>query len=423
MAKYYFAPVQAKGAKYYWAVGISGALALAWLVASYIRFIGGPYLTGLNHQVTWAGPKVVFVLFVGLSAGSLILSALASVFGQKEYKVLSRIGGFFSVLFILAALLLLITDWGRPDRIFLVFNPSNMNPTSMLSLNAVFYTTYMIIGIFYLWAQFKEHDKAMTGLAIAAVIAAVFVHTGTGFIFAIANAREMLFTPVVPIAFVVAALSSGTGLIMNILYFTFKLTGRPIDVRFFRQLGKVMLGLIIFVIYLMAVEHLIHLYVPEHREAELFVLFGKDGGAFFTWAFWGGLIGLGGIVPIFLLLYKRTRDNLKWILTAGGLHVFGILCERMLIILPGQMLPINILPGYTMSSAFADGKIATYLPSGWEWMQLIGIFGFVVFVYLMGLRMLPLLPVEGRYVKKGKPEVTELDELVKAELVTTSITT
>ncbi|MCL6472193.1 MAG: polysulfide reductase NrfD [Firmicutes bacterium] len=417
MAKYYFAPVKAKGAKYYWVMGILGALTLGWLIASYIRFIGGPYLTGLNHQVTWAGPKVVFVLFVGLSAGSFIISALSAVFGQKEYKVLSRVGGFLAVLFILAALLLLITDWGRPDRLFIVFDPNNINPTSMLSLNAFFYTTYMVIGIFYLWAQFKEHDRAMTGLAIAATVAAVFVHTGTGFIFAIANAREMLFTPVVPIAFVVAALSSGSGMIMNVLYFTFKLTGRSVDVRFFRQLSKVMLGLIIVVIYLMAVEHLMHLYVPEHREGELFVLFGEHGGQFFQWAFWGGLITIGGIVPVFLLLYKRTKDNLKWILTAGGLHVFGVLCERMLIILPGQMLPISILPGYQISSAFGDGKIWNYLPSGYEWMQLIGIFAFVAFVYILGLRMLPLLPVEGRYVSEGKPKVTELDEIVEAELV------
>lgn len=52
-------------------------------------------------------------------------------------------------------------------------------------------------------------------------------------------------------------------------------------------------------------------------------------------------------------------------------------------------------------------------------MQIIGIFGFVGFVFIMSLRMLPLLPVEGRYVKKGKSEVTELDAIVEADLATT----
>lgn len=400
MAKYYFAKVEAKGAKYYWAMSILGALILAWLAASYVRFVGGYYLTGLNHTVTWAAPKVIFVLFVGLSAGSFIISALSGVFGQKEYKVLSRVAGFLAVLFMVGALALLVSDWGRPDRIVLPLIPSYMNFRSMLSLNALVYSTYITLGILYLWAQFKGRDKAVTALAIIATITAIFVHSGTGFIFSIANAREMLFTPIVPLAFVVAALSSGTGMVMNILYFTFKLTGRPIDVRFFKQLSKIMLGLIIFVVYLMAVEHLMHWYVPEHAEGEMFVLFGHHGGQFFQWAFWAGLIGLGGIVPIFILLNPRTKTNLKWILTAGALHVFGVLCERILIILPGQFLPVPILPGYEISSAFGDGKILWYFPSFIEWTQIIGVIALVVFLYIMGLRMLPFLPAEGKYVKE-----------------------
>jgi len=38
----------------------------------------------------------------------------------------------------------------------------------------------------------------------------------------------------------------------------------------------------------------------------------------------------------------------------------------------------------------------------------------VAFVYIMALRMPPLLPVEGKYVKGHKPEATEVPELVDA---------
>ena len=67
--------------------------------------------------MTWAGDKVIFVLFVGLSAGSLMISGLAVIFKQKEYKVLSRVAAFNSVLFMVGALGALISGWGRPDRI------------------------------------------------------------------------------------------------------------------------------------------------------------------------------------------------------------------------------------------------------------------------------------------------------------------
>lgn len=397
MAKYYFARIDAKGAKYYQAVGILSILVVGWLVASYIRFIEGMHITGMSHSVTWAGAKVIFVLFVGLSAGSLLFSALAYLFGQKEYKVLGRVGALNSVLFMVGALAILISDWGRPDRIMLPLNPFNMNPRSMLSLNAIIYMTYITIGILYLFAQIKEKEKLAKALGITAVITALFVHSGTGFIFGVVNGRDMFFSSITPLAFVIAALSSGGSLAMLVLYYTFKATGRAIDMRFFQKISKIVLGLIIFVFYLVTIEHLTHLYDPEFQLGEKFVMF---SGNFFSWVFWGELYGLGLVIPIILLLNPRTRDNIKWILTAAGLHVFGVLGERMLFILPGQFLPIPIFPGYEITSSFGDGKVISYIPHLAEWTQFIGIFALLGLLYIMALRILPLLPVEGKYVKE-----------------------
>jgi Ni/Fe-hydrogenase subunit HybB-like protein len=401
-AKYYYAPVKTTSTKYKWTIAVLGALSLGWLVASYIRFTQGMYITGMSHSVTWAGAKVVFVLFVGLSAGSLIISALSTIFGQKEYKVLGRVAAFNSVLFMVGALLILISDWGRPDRILLPFYM--INPRSLLSLNAFIYSTYMLIGIFYLWAQIKENEKAAKVLAVAAVITALFVHSGTGFIFGVINGRDMFFSSITPLAFVVAALSSGSALAMLVLYFTFKITGRFIDERFFQQLSKVMLGLIIFVLYLVTIEHLTHLYVPEAQEGERYVMF---SGNFFTWVFWVQLYAIGLIAPIAILLNPRIRGNVKWILIASAMHIIGVIGERMLFILPGQFLPVPIFPGYRLTSPFLDGQIVTYFPHVAEWVQYIGIFGFIALVYIVGISMLPLLPVEAVFVNKYDEEKPE----------------
>jgi molybdopterin-containing oxidoreductase family membrane subunit len=349
----------------------------------------------MSHSVTWAGAKVIFVLFVGLSAGSLIISALSNIFGQKEYKVLGRVAAFNSVLFMVGALMMLISDWGRPDRVLLPFYM--INPRSLLSLNAFIYTTYMTIGILYLWAQIKENEKASKVLAIAAVITAVFVHSGTGFIFGVINGRDMFFSSITPLAFVVAALSSGSALAMIVLYFTFKMTDRSIDERFFQQLSKVMLGLIIFVFYLVTIEHLTHLYVPEAQEGERYVMF---SGTFFTWVFWLQLYAIGLLAPIIILLNPGTRNKAKWILGASAMHVFGVIGERILFILPGQFLPIPIFPGYKLTSPFLDGQVVTYIPHLAEWVQFAGIFGFIALAYIVGIRVLPLLPMEASFEKK-----------------------
>lgn len=408
MANYYFSTIDGKSSKYKVAVVCLGILVLAWLTASYIRFTYGFYITGLNHSITWGGEEVLFVLFVGLSAGSLLISALAAIFNQKEYKVLSRVGALNSVLFMTGALMMLISSWGRPDRIFLPFY--NINPNSMLSLNAFVYSSYIIIGILYLWAQLKNSEKWSKILAICAVCAAVFVHSGTGFIFGVINGRDLYFSSLTPLAFVVAALSSGTAMAMIILYATFKATKREVDLRFFTQLSKVMLGLIIFVMYIVTIEHLIHLYDPEFRAGEKYIM---SSGSFFTYVFWGQLYLFGFVLPIIILFNSALNRKIGWILAASAMHIFGVIGERMLFILPGQFLAIPQLPGYEFTSSFyGDGVTASYFPGLVAIVQYIGVVSFVGFAYLTAIKFLPLVPVEGVYIKEhhaqeSEPEVVE----------------
>jgi len=411
-AKYYFSRIEGKSGNYWVACAILAGLALGWIVASLIRFTQGFYLAGVSTSVTWGGAKVLFVLFVGLSAGSLMISGLAVIFKQKEYKVLGRVAAFNSVLFMIGALSILISDWGRFDRLFLPFYM--INPRSMLSLNAFIYSTYLTIGVLYLWAQFKESDRWSTVLGTAAVVTAIFVHSGTGFIFGIINGRDMYFSSITPLAFVIAALSSGTALAMLILYYTFKFTKREVDTRFFLQLSKIMLGLIIFVFYLVTIEHLTHLYDPEFQHGEMFVMF---GGNFFTFVFWVQLYLVGLLIPIIILFHPRTRTVVSWILIASALHVVGVLGERMLFILPGQVLAQPILPGFELTSGFQDGINVTYIPRAIEWFQFIGIFGFLGLVYMLALKILPLMPTEGVYIKPVHEEVTEEEPEAEVESV------
>lgn len=407
MAKYYFETIKGRSGAYYTALAVLAVLALGWAIASYIRFIEGYYISGLSHSVAWGAAKVIFVLFVGLSAGSLLISGLATIFGQTQFKVLSRVAAFLSVLFMVGALLILITSWGRPDRIFLPFY--NINPRSLLSLNAFIYSTYITIGILYLWAQLKNNNTWARILGIAAVITALFVHSGTGFIFGIINARELYFSPITPLAFVIAALSSGTAMAILVLYFSFKGTHRPIDRRFFDYLSRVMLGLIFFVAFLVSIEHLTHLYVPEGQHAEKFIMF-QSG---FSVVFWVQFYLIGIIIPVVILLLPATRHKIGWILVASACHITGVLGERILFILPGQVLAIPLASGFEINSSFQDGVNVGYFPQPVEWAQVFGIFSLLALIYLVAIKILPLLPREATYdapVPRHAETVIEIDE-------------
>jgi molybdopterin-containing oxidoreductase family membrane subunit len=406
VAKYYFATIEGKSSKYHWAVALLALLVLGWFVATIIRFKLGFWITGLNHSITWGGSEVLFVLFVGLSAGSLLISALGAIFGQTEYKILSRVAALNSVLFMSAALMMLISSWGRPDRILLPFY--NINPRSMLSLNAFVYSSYVTVGILYLWAQLKNSEKWSKVLAITAVCTALFVHSGTGFIFGVINGRDMYFSSLTPLAFVIAALSSGTALAMLVFYYSFKYTKRKIDPRFFLQLSKIMLGLIMFVMFIVTIEHLIHMYVPEAYEGERYVMF---SGSFFTYVFWIQLYLFGFILPIVILLHPKTRNKVNWILGASAMHIFGVVGERMLFILPGQFLHIPILPGYEfISPSYGDGITASYFPMITAWAQYIGVIAAVGLAYLLLIKWLPLLPQEAKMIKPAPPRDVMIEE-------------
>lgn len=398
MAKYYFSTIKGNSPRFYTAAAILFVFVLGWVAATWYMFTNGIAVTSMTQQVPWGLVIVLFIYFVGLSAGSFIISAISVLFGQTQFKVFSRIAGFTAVLMIVAGLMMLISDWGRPDRILVPF--IHVNPRSILSWNAFIYSTYIVNGILYLWALFKNNDKYVKMLAISATALAVGVHSGTGAIFGIINGRELFFSSLTPVAFVVSALSSGTGLAIILLVASFKLTKRPFDERLMKELSRLMAGLIIFVIYLMLIEHFVHLYAPEFEEGERYILFSGNG---FTWMFWGGLIFMGGIVPVAILLSK-LRTSLNWILVAAGLHVVGVLFERMVIVLPGQMLPQPLFYDSEVTSRFQDGVTASYFPNIIEFIQIGGVIAGVVLIYMMGLKLLPLLPREGKYIKEPKEE-------------------
>ncbi len=449
MNKIYFRAIEGRSAQYFIALVVFGGLAAIGMLVTYLMYDQGlghdneylGRLTGMNSRVPWGLGIVMAVYYIGLSAGSLVISALSSVFGQKEYKPFGRMGVYLSILLIIAALMSIILDWGRPDRFvnpFIYFNPS-----SMFSINTLLYSAYIFIGFLYLLAMFAENEKWVGRIALLAVFWAVLVHSGTGFIFG-GTLRELYESPLLVPSFVVAALSSGTALIILVIQITFKAANRKLDTELIKGLSRLLAVFILVVFYFVAVENIFRSYVAKSREAEWYFLFGEnfhqvlngDWKAFFTgrsagnihhFMFWIGLILVGTILPALILFIKKLKDSITWINLASLMVVVGVLCERYIIVIPGQTNKVELIKGAKVIFKDSIDKlagtitnatdvsmgVAQYNISLSEYLQAIGIGSLVVFAFLLGVKLFDLLPTEAKALSTESPATPSSPEQEK----------
>lgn len=365
-------------------MGVVGFLATLYIMQH------GLWTTGMNNRVPWGMQIVMAVFYIGLSAGSLVISGLYGVFGKIEYKPFARIAVYVAMIFLIAGLMSILTDQGRMDRVF-VQPFVHFNLQSMFSINPLLYTGHILICVVYLWALFTEKKKTTTVIATLAFGWAFCVHSGTGAIFGF-GARMLYESPLLPASFVAAAMASGTALMILLIVGLFKVTNRPLDDELIHWLGRFLAITIIVVLYFLLAENAYRVYVVELRDAALFYLF----GGFHSILFWVCLMGIGLVVPLFILFHRKRGKSIRWIVFASSLVVFGVLCERYVIVLPGLLHPPEMLPGMEIIQSPIREGFVNYSISGLEILQALGVFGVIGFMFGWGLKYLKLLPTEAR---------------------------
>ncbi|MEM1578900.1 MAG: NrfD/PsrC family molybdoenzyme membrane anchor subunit [Archaeoglobaceae archaeon] len=346
------------------------------------------HLSGLSNRVPWGVVNAGIPYFIGLSAGSLIVSALAGVFRIKRFKVFSRIAAFFAAAYIVAAISSIAFDIGK------LYHFGNaviyFNPTSIFSWNAFFYSSYFVICALYLLAQFEEMERLTRFFACLAVFWAVLVHSGTGAIYSFMYSRELYHSALTPPMFIVCAITSGLGLLIATLYFTFKFTKRELEPRLLRELGLIFAGLTAVLGYMLTVEALEKGYIPAVSPATKFVYLTPEHGIF--WSFWLLMI-FGIIIPFLVVVFPKTGFDPRWLSLVGVMHAAMVMAERFFLIVPGQVYPAEYLPGYEVESLHTlEGYIVSYTPTIFEWLQIIGLLSGVFLAFVVAAKLLPILP-------------------------------
>jgi Ni/Fe-hydrogenase subunit HybB-like protein len=388
-----FAPVKGTSRSYKILVGVLFTLALTGVIAYIIAYLNGFRLWGINNSVIWGQLITVDFFFIGLSAGSLVVSSLVYVLGQERFKPIGRIAVFMGLLLMFGAMLTVLTDLGRIEKLwrcFMFFYLNNMK--SMFAINGVFYGGYLLLLFTYLVAALSG-SKLTKFIAPVAVLWAVLVHMGTGAIVGFIETRGIMYSPMKPVEFISAAFASGLALVMFLSYITLKLTKRPLDKDMFVSLGRMLSVLIIILMVLVLADKLTHFYPPK-RESVMFLISGP-----WAWIFWLQVV-LGYFIPLGILFNPWLRKKVGWVIAACLICVVGILFERAAIVLPGLSQPLQYYPGEIAGIWGARGGFPIMIA---ETLQTIGIFAVLGLVYVLGLKYLELLPASNGEHSQGEP--------------------
>lgn len=345
-------------------------------------------MAGLDNQIVWGLPHVFAIFMIVSASGALNIGSMASVFGQTAYKPHAPLSGLLAIALLAGGLAVLVLDLGRPDRLMVA--ATNINPTSVFAWNVLLYSGFFALVAAYLWCLMGPAIKHWSTLAgIFAFTWRFILTTGTGCIFGFLVARQAYQSALLAPLFIVFSLAWGLAafLLVQAACFAWKKMTLPSDVaaRLMRLLGIFVLASL----YLVAVLHLTHAYYARQQGFEYFILF---SGAPFPLLFWVGYVLLGSLIPLGLLWTGAEHTaSLRRNLSAF-LVILGAFAQLYVFIVGGQSFPLELFPGFTVSSSFADGQINAYTPNLHELVLGLGGLLLCLLIVALGVRVLHFLP-------------------------------
>lgn len=369
-------------ARGFWLRVAAGVLLLAaGLLSAYVMEHEGHIVTGMNNEVVWGMPHVFAIFLIVVASGVLNVASMATVFGQAHYKPWARFSGLLSIAALAGGLMVLMLDLGRPERV--VVAATHYNFTSVFAWNVFLYSgMFAFVGL-YLWMQMQRRfNRFARAAGIAAFIWRFVLTTGTGLIFAFLVARQAYASALLPPLFI--AMSLAWGMAVFVLAQA-AVGGADADLQ--RRMGNLLAVFVALVLYLTAVYHLTNLYFARQTAYERFILL--DGGVY-PWLFWAGYVLIGSVLPMWLL-WARPRST-GTLLAAAVATVVGAFAALYVFIIGGQAFPLEIFPGYEVSSGFRDGAVASYAPSLWEVLLGVGGVAAAFLIVQIGLRLFDFVP-------------------------------
>lgn len=384
----------------------------------YWRLTTGHQLANYGQLITWGLWVAMYIYFIGLSAGAFLISALVFVFHVERFRPIARLALFTALTSLLMALLFIWFDLGHLERFYEVYTRPHFR--SMMAWMVWLYTAYFVLLIFEFWFESRQDfvrcgqekggfqgflcrvlalgskdaseekrardEKVTQVLGAIGLPLAIMFHGGVGALFGVVAARPAWHGGLFPLLFLVSALVSGGGLLMALYAWLAPNKGSEEYKNLLSDMGRLVLALVFLDVIFTFAEYSIALYggVPGDVLPLIEIMTGP-----FWWVFWIGQIGLGMVVPIILLSFKRTRTSSFWVGIAGLSIVLAFVGVRLNIVIP----PLSMPELQGLVEAVPSPRMTTqYIPSMMEWALSIGIIGLGMALFAIGYNLLPVKP-------------------------------
>ena len=298
-------------------------------------------------ESVWTWPIASYLFLGGLGSSMTIIAAVSDLFFGS--------GSLFALCLLVSAVVLvfgsflLIFELGRPFQFWRVFSMQK----AVLTFGAWMVGLLMVLNIVYFsfwvdWFPWRSLETLRLIVAGAAIIVGFGVLLYTGIELSSMKGRVMWNTPVMPILFAVSGLL--TGFAANILLYglwPYKADGSN-DALSTVVTPATMKTLCIGLLVTTLVVTLVYLFMTltssntSARKAALRWLKGS-----YSLTFWGGLVGLGLLLPITLLACgASTLNSIGYLLIlVGGVFLrFLVVYSADRRVLPGEELYWNRLP-------------------------------------------------------------------------------
>ena len=357
---------------------------------------GGLVQTGMRNLDNWGLYMAMFMFFVGLSAGGLIISSVPKAFGMKGFGGISKVAVWTSICATVTAIAFVVVDLGQPLRLWELFIYSNLSSPLMWDVIVLF--VYLILSIVYLWAQTRAEQGKVSAVAlrvisVIALVCAVLVHSVTAWIFGLQAGREMWHTALLAPWFVSSALVCGTGLVLTVCIALRKVGYIEFEDENITKLAKMLGAFIIVDLYFFGCDLLTAAY-PQSSGAEVANMLISGPLAPF---FWGEIVVC---VVAAVICFTPSLRKPGTVVVASILAIVGIFFKRVQIIIGGFQIAnldmASVMSQYTITNWDAGMASAyqglVYAPTAIEFGVALGVIALGALLLLLGLKFLPLKP-------------------------------
>lgn len=313
------------------------------------QLMNGLGVTGMSNVNSWGLYIAMFMLFVGLSAGGLIVASSAHVFNIESFKTIAKPAVILSIVCICVAGVFILIDLGGIQRFWRLFTGPNF--TSPLIWDVCIITIYLVINILDLvWMNKGEEDKVKK-LSYIALPVAILVHSVTAWIFGLQIARAWYTAIMAPI-FVASALDSGMALLLLALIGLEAASIIKLEEGLLEKLGKLLAVFIAVDAFFIGCELLTMAYPGAHEAIALNHMLSGATAPFFWFEMIGGLL-----IPFIIMAVAKNRSNKTMVILASVLVVLGVAAKRIWLLLTSFITPnVEGAPGISLGT---QGAIAS----------------------------------------------------------------